>query len=130
MCEQVRAIAVQHEPEKQFRIHPRRRDTLGGETFYTSSQGLLELHGTISTRRRKKREETECAHCLGIGALALLAGRTKASAPTFKELNHGGSFLLQLLRLVMRDQSIDQRLDLAIHDRIQLVDGEADAMIG
>jgi len=38
--------------------------------------------------------------------------------------------LLQLLGLVVRDQRVDDRLELAIHYLLQLVDGEADAMIG
>ena len=45
-------------------------------------------------------------------------------------LTHAGGFLLHLLGLVIGDQSIDERLYLAVHHRVQLVDGEADAVIG
>src|SRR5215468_5101417 len=38
--------------------------------------------------------------------------------------------LFQLLGLVVRDQSVDQRLEPAIHELRQLVDCIADAMIG
>lgn len=44
MREQIGAIAIQHESEQEFRIHPWRRNLSGRETLETGSQGLLELH--------------------------------------------------------------------------------------
>src|SRR6185503_13104100 len=37
---------------------------------------------------------------------------------------------LQLLRLVMRDERIDERIEVAFHHEIELVDRQADAVIG
>ena len=45
-------------------------------------------------------------------------------------LNNGGGFLLQLFSLIVRDERFDQRLDFAVHDGIELVDSEADAVVG
>src|SRR5579862_7341676 len=45
-------------------------------------------------------------------------------------LDHAGRFLLQLLRLVVRGERFDQRLQLSIHHRFELMQRESDAMVG
>src|SRR5208282_2647519 len=44
--------------------------------------------------------------------------------------HHAGRFLLQLFRLEVRDQSVNQRLELTVHHLLELVNGEADAVVG
>src|SRR5579864_9656477 len=43
---------------------------------------------------------------------------------------HAGCFLLQLLRLVVGDESINDGLKLAVHHVAQLVQGQPDAVVG
>src|SRR5215468_5026740 len=45
-------------------------------------------------------------------------------------LRDNRGLLLQLLGLIVRDQRLDQRLDLAVHDLIELVDRKPDTVIG
>ena len=39
-------------------------------------------------------------------------------------------FRLQFLRLIVCDEGVDEIIELAFHDEMELVDGEADAMVG
>ncbi len=45
-------------------------------------------------------------------------------------LHHARCLLLHLLRLIMRGQSIDNRLEFPVHHLFELVNGKADAMVG
>src|SRR5579864_3996159 len=46
------------------------------------------------------------------------------------ESSYRRGFALQLLGLVVRNQAVDDRLQLAVHDLGELMDGEADAVVG
>src|SRR5450432_209612 len=63
--------------------------------------------------------------------------RTKASAfprgceiAHVKFLDHACAFLLKFFRLVVRGERLDQRLNFPVHHLLELVDGEADAVVG
>src|SRR5713226_4031516 len=59
-------------------------------------------------------------------------GRARAPVPTRARttaLHHARRLLLHLLRLIVRGQCIDNRLQLSVHHLLELMNGEADAMI-
>ena len=64
----------------------------------------------------------QVAHTIWISELDQIA---------FVEISYNGrGLLLQLLRLIMGRERLDQRLELAIHHLFELMNGEPDAMIG
>ena len=44
--------------------------------------------------------------------------------------SHANGLGLKFLRLIMRPQGVDELIDLAFHHEIELVNGQADAMVG
>jgi hypothetical protein len=54
---QVSAVAPEYERQEKLRIHAGRRDIVGGETSERLSEGLLQLHKSISPQSASDEDE-------------------------------------------------------------------------
>jgi hypothetical protein len=144
----MRPVAVEREHDEQFGVQARGGNLRGGQPLDCGMESLAKLHESISPRRhggteknKGKSEEarvfimsTELFFSAGMRRAALgLDGRGCPSPHepyTTRALHHARRLLLHLLRLIMGDQRVDDWLQLAIHYLLELVNGEADAMIG
>jgi hypothetical protein len=52
MCKEIGPITTQNESQEQLGIHVRRWDLFRAQAGHRSVQGLLQLHGIISTQGR------------------------------------------------------------------------------
>src|ERR1017187_2676596 len=88
------------------------------------------LAGTFFLTRWRKSASASSRARSGCGPLASEYSASAISARIFGRSSCLGCIGLQLFRLVVRDESIDDGLQAAFHHQVKLVQGQADAVIG
>ncbi len=84
-------------------------------------------HGDAESRRKSNGRTVRTTQL----ALLRSTGQPGAAVPTKTfGLHCCYCFLLELLRLIVGRQRVDDRLQLSVHHLLELVDGETDAVVG
>src|SRR5208282_451971 len=83
-------------------------------------------HGDTETQRKTDARKIEVEQTTTL----IPPGERPTTSDRRPPSHHAGRFLLQLFRLEVRDQSVNQRLELTVHHLLELVNGEADAVVG
>src|ERR1043165_23251 len=87
----------------------------------------------VATARRQRRRRVSAKTAFGVSSRLTVTDQedvsSKGHAYFYYRLLSRDSFGFQLLSLIVRDQRIDERVEVALHHEIELVNGQTNAVI-